>query len=402
MIRPSIRLLLILLAAGFVLSGCSWNSKPEPQNVEAAVAIEPAYRGTVAEHARLVDSGYLPVTGYGIVVGLGQDGSSEVPPRLKTLLVKQLARNGLGWWRDDTETVTPMRVLRDPDTAIVRVSGKIPAGAPASTTFDVEVQAVGNQTRSLAGGILMPVELHREQPGVDVALRATKTMATAGGPVYINPFIDPEKPENLAKMRSGRIVGGGKVLEARQVNLQMIRGNEFAMAHYIQRRINERFATSLSTRIANARDASMINLTIPVEYRQNYMHFIRLIPNVPLKPDADGHAKQVAEQFVAPDANLDRLSLIWECIGAKSLPVLRRFYTHERDELAYHAARAGIRLGDTSQAAKVLGRLAAKPGPTQVPAIYELGKHRRVYSQMQVLYEQLNSEDVQAQLAAYS
>ncbi len=384
------------------LSGCGWLEPDRPQAVEAMVEIEPVYRGTVAEHARLADLGYLPVSGYGVVVALGQNGSQEVPPRLESLLVKQLSRHGLGWWRHGTERVTPMRILRDPDTAIVRIKGKVPAGAPKETHFDVEIQAVGNQAKSLEGGILMTCELYRTQPGVDVAMRSTHLIATAKGPVYINPFIDPTDPKNVAKLRAGRVIGGGRVVEARSVNLQMVRANAFDWASYIQRRINQRFSSRLSPRVANAKDASIIKVSVPREFQHDYRRFIRLLPNVPLQPDATRHARQIAEAFAQPGADLDRLSLIWEAIGQKALPVAQDFYTSERDELAFYAARAGIRIGDTQQAPRVLGRLAKQDGPMQVPAIYELGQHRRIYSQLRVLYEGLDSPDAQVQLAAYN
>ncbi|HHH75507.1 MAG TPA: hypothetical protein ENL03_00615, partial [Phycisphaerae bacterium] len=196
---------LVCILAGGLLAGCGHKEVVEkPQ-------IAPGMAGTTSAWARYIDSGFMPVTGYGIVVGLGDNGGTEVPPRLKLMLTKYISAHGIGSHRQGMSGVTPMRFLRDPDTAIVRIVGKIPAGAPAGSKFDIKVEAIGNQTKSLDGGWLYAVDLHQQTAGVDVAVKTSHVLATAEGPVYINPFVDTTDPANDSRLRSGRIVGGGKV-----------------------------------------------------------------------------------------------------------------------------------------------------------------------------------------------
>ena len=54
----------------------------------------PVYiEGTVAEYAVLSAVGNLPVQGYGVVVGLGVNGSRDVPPSIKKYLVDYLNKH---------------------------------------------------------------------------------------------------------------------------------------------------------------------------------------------------------------------------------------------------------------------------------------------------------------------
>ena len=129
--------------------------------------------GTVAEYARLIGGGDLSVQGYGVVVGLGKNGSKEVPPHLNVYLSKQLAKHHLGSYRHGTKQLSPARFLRDLDTSVVMVAGVIPPGAPKGSRFDLWISALRQtSTRSLDGGVLMPMELHLAAGG----------MAVPGGP----------------------------------------------------------------------------------------------------------------------------------------------------------------------------------------------------------------------------
>jgi hypothetical protein len=391
------------ILATVLLVGCD----SEQTNLESRVELPPLpplLRGTVAEHARLLDAGEMPVTGYGLVIGLGDKGSTEVPPRLRTYMTKYLARMGFGWWRQHTQDVSPMVILRDPDTAIVEVRGRVPSGAPKGAVFDVEVQAISSDVVSLNGGVLMPMELHQHRPGVDVALHNTQTWGEALGPVYINPFIDPSDPKNQSKLLQGRVVGGGEVTRGRLVHLQMLGVGEYAWASFLQRKINERFSSRLTPKVATAQDASLIEVTVPVQRRQDYQHFLQLVQHLPVRGDLERYAKELAQKLATDsEADAETVAILLEAVGRKSIPFVRPLYGAEDDRAAFYAARVGLRLGDSDQACMVLGALAQQEdSPYRLGALKELGRSREIHSQIGMLRRQLDDPDAQVRLLAYS
>ncbi len=395
-----------LIAVGGIfavlLTGCEEKKTVAEPQVELP-ALPAILEGTVAQHARMLDAGYMPVAGYGLVVGLGDQGSREVPPRLRTRMTEYLGKQGLGWYRYKTEDLSPMMVLQDPDTAIVRVTGKIPAGAPKGTVFDVEIRALGSDVTSLDGGALMPVELNRERPGVDVATTHLQVWAEAMGPIYINPFIDAEDPTNQSKLLSGRIVGGGKVTKSSDVYLQMFGAGDYAWASNIEDAINKRFGMAGRSKVARAQDASLIQINVPYPHRKHYRDFLALVQYLPLRQDRERYAKQLAEALVeAPESEALTISLLLQGLGKRSVAFIRPLYTHASDRVAFYAARTGLRLGDVDQAGMVLGAMAErKDCEFRYEAITELGRHGEVYSQLGTLRRQLSDPDAEVRILAY-
>ncbi|MEI7837587.1 MAG: hypothetical protein WCK05_14400, partial [Planctomycetota bacterium] len=92
---PGFKWLLALL--GIIVVGMGTACSPEkkkPETKELAPALSgrvPAYiNNTVEQYAVLQGTAGMPVQGWGIVIGLGRNGSSEVPQSLKEYLIKQL------------------------------------------------------------------------------------------------------------------------------------------------------------------------------------------------------------------------------------------------------------------------------------------------------------------------
>ena len=80
-----------------VLSGCGkWFSRTtttQPARPARRRIILPAgIAQTVSAYATLVGGSPLPVMGYGIVGGLGDTGSSEVPSHLRKVLIQQMSK----------------------------------------------------------------------------------------------------------------------------------------------------------------------------------------------------------------------------------------------------------------------------------------------------------------------
>jgi len=376
---------------------------PAPEDIY----VPPPYQtGTVAEYARMEGGTLLPVRGYGLVVGLGRDGSEQVPPHLKRYFIKYLHLRGIGSARAGTVGVTPERVLRDLDTAVVEINGFIPPGAPKGQSFDVQVRAVSGDVRSLDGGTLWEADM-RLAAGItsrDPERGTSKILATAKGVIFVNPFLDDRKMDDRVRQRQGRTIGGGKVKYSRPIRLQLLMA-DFARANSIQRRINERFQRPGAAKVANAKNSSRIDITIPPYWKHDYEHFLRLVMHLPLQAARgtwEKHARDVVQAMALPSANHGELSLVLEAIGRRVLPIISAYYTNRNPYVAYYSARAALRLGDMAGAPEVLLRLATMSGSAlQIEAISELGRHTALTRATPVLQGLLDDENDLVRVAAY-
>ncbi|MDY6913729.1 MAG: flagellar basal body P-ring protein FlgI [Planctomycetota bacterium] len=362
----------------------------------------PHISGTVAEYARLLSGDELPVQGYGVVVGLGTSGSAEVPAHVQEYLRQYLLRRKLGWYTHGTEALMPKRILRDLDTAVVLVGAAIPPGAPAGSRFDVFVSAMPQtQTTSLDGGILWGTELRLAVEGKAFVEGPTLPWAEAGGPIFVNPFIDPTKPAEAGKLRTGRIIGGGINKRDRQIRLQL-RRPDYAKARRMQQRINARFRGVC--RVANARDSSIIELKIPQSYRDWHEHFLQLVLHLPLRSapgSPERKAREIAAAMAEPTANHEELSLVWEAMGRQVLPIVREYYTSGNAPTAFYSARTGLRLRDTSAAEVILRFATSANSALQIPAVKEIGRHRRIPRGIPTLRRLVDDENELVRIAAY-
>jgi flagellar basal body P-ring protein FlgI len=395
------RPLLQTMLSALLLAGCSL-PKPvsltpatKPQELPAHVA------GTVAEHARLSGGSEVFVQGYGLIVGLGNNGSGEVPPYLRQYFSQYLAKRKLLPRSSETRELTLQKILSDPDTAVVEVRGTIPPGAAPGKRFDVFVSALPQtQTRSLDGGVLLPTELYFSVLGPTTAKRS-KALAEAEGPIFVNPFLDPNVPGDLAKFRHGRVIGGGEVKEGRTYRLQL-RQADYQLCNLLRDRINERFGGG--ERIATANNPAAIELRVPHVYSEEHESFLRLIMHLPLSraPGAlEAKAMDTASAISSAGANHEDLALVWEAIGRQVLPTVRKFYSSPNHLCAFYAGRTGARMADAG-GTEVLIRFAKRDGsPLQVQAIEELGKGRRSSAAVAALQPLVDHDNELVRVAAY-
>ena len=386
-----------------LLAGCADQpaKTAKPAGRSAAAAVPPELRGTIAQHAIIRGNTAVPVEGYCLVVGLGKNGSSEVPLFLEKYLVEYLKRQNLGSRTHNLEQLTPMTMIRDLDTAVVQVRGIIPPGARKGSRFDLVVNALpATQTKSLDGGRLMPTELFLYRDGVPTVGTGSQPLAMGGGDVFINPFLDVTKESDRLKFRSGRIIGGGKVLEARPLRLELYEPN-WGKVSLLARRINEAF--SPNSPIAKGKNMG-IDLMVPQEYEDDFEHFVQLVMHLPLAsggPATDVHATQIAKMMEVPGSKHEDLALILEAMGNNVIGTIRSCYTSSNESAAFFAARTGLRLGDDLASEVVIKFAQGKDVRLKVAAIKELGKHRRVIKAAPVLRELADDENEHVRQAAY-
>jgi hypothetical protein len=397
---------ILIVAVCLSLTGCP--KGPDvfrgPEVGDKTIVIPTHQIGTVSQYARLVGSNLMPVRGYGVVGGLGNNGSSQIPPHLRNYLIQYLRRRNVGSRKAGLVTMPPERILRDMDTAIVEISGMIPSCAPKGKLFDVQIRAIGSQVRSLEGGVLYEAELRLATGNVTAPDRGSKVLATASGAIFVNPFIDETKVAELVKLRDGRVIGGGKATKSRSIRLQLL-SPDFSRSSVIQRSVNERFQRPGKARVANAKGSDAISITIPTEWNDDYLHFLDLVMHLSLQTAGgqwEKRAREIARAMVLPEANHNELSLVWEAMGRRAIPIISTHYTNADPYISYYSARAGMRLGDMTAAPEVILRVATRVGsPLRSEAIRELGRHPRYIRSLPVLRKILDDSNDMLRVTAY-
>jgi len=362
------------------LSGCGmdfdWsfgrkNTPPEkpPERLPEHDAI---LGDTVGSRSLLGNAELLRLRGFGLVAGLGDAGGSDCPTTIRSYLVDYFNRELLPKdGRGAVPVVSPQKLIDSPDTAVVAVEAFVAAGLPKGSRFDVFVQAIGAQTRSLAGGVLLRCELKLfSASDQGRRLVAGRELAYAEGPLFtLAAEQEPAEEESL----TGEVLGGGVTVIDRAVRL-LLQEPSYSSARQIEQRINERFGQNPKT--AEAMSKGYLELHTPPAYAERPAHFIQLVTHLLLENTpayCERRLRELAEEAHGDDEKLAHLSLVWEGMGRVAVPAFQSFYESDEPAVRYFAARAGLRLGDLS-ALPVVGQIAASEGePRRLAALDELG-----------------------------
>lgn len=357
---------------------------------------------TVGSVTALAGAGGLQVRGYSLVIGLGDQGSTECPAALRDYLINYLTKN----YRlsDSSEPkgppFSPAKMIDSPDTAVVEVVGEVPPGAAKGTRFDVRIEAVpGTQTRSLDGGYLWPCELKI----VDLSARgdrliAGRTVGYAAGPVFLNPFADSAAS---ADPRRALVLGGGWNTERRNLRLTLF-DPSYALTRRIEQRINERFGATPKT--CEAVSKGVVEVRTPAAWADQPLAFMRLVAHLPLYSEPAVIERRLDELAAVAEAGAtdgEDLALSWEAVGRLAIAKIQPFYASPHPAVAFAALRAGLRLGDAS-AIVPMTHLALDPAHThRERAIAELGRATQFPAAGNALLPLLDAEPPPIRVAAY-
>jgi len=391
-----------------VLGGCVWG-KEDKKKLDLGVAPKPApgadsaaVRDTIGALSYFDGMGPLRVRGYGLVVGLGKNGSNDCPRPIRDRLVESLYKQQRG--AADVvgvATITPEQLIDDIDTAVVVVGADVPPAATEGTRFDVSVMALpGTKTKSLRGGRLYTTELEVYRESAAGTTVSGKLMARAAGPVFINPFAEGDAATKGNPLE-GIVVGGGKAVEDRQLRL-VLGQPSYVWARKIQDRINQHFPQA--NKVADAISPSYVEIHVPREYQQDIGHFLGLVRSLYLSNDpqfAAVRARLLGQEIQQPSAPHAEIALCFEGLGPAALPALQELYTHEKDYVSFHAGVAGIRLGDHLAGDVICRHAEAVDGAFRFQAIHALATARGMAGPAAVLRRLLEAGDPRVQIAAY-
>jgi flagellar basal body P-ring protein FlgI len=367
----------------------------EPKKESAAI------RDTVQTATWLEGLRKMSVGGYGIVVGLGKNGTRQCPRPIREYMLKEMrGRYRLGGEYEELKHLSPESLIDSEETAVVTVYGEIPAAVQKGVPFDLTVHALdGTDTRSLEGGWLMPCYLKLWSNGQPVEGRV---LGEGAGPVFINPFALRENAATKVNPRQGRIIGGGRTNEARRIRLVLTEPSA-AIASRLMYLINQRFGLE-PYKTADAASPSTINLRVPPAWFDREQHFLDVLVHlyVPAAPSfPETRLKQLCDEAVKPDAQLDDISLAWEGLGKICLDSLRKLYTHKDYGVSYYAARAALRNGDDLALEVMARHVKDSKSPYREVAVEELGQATDVSRAVTMLRPLLDDDDRRIRHLAY-
>ncbi len=427
--------LITLALTGLVLHGCNQveRARPRPKASSSikeleGVQVASILRGTVGAETVILgwDNSSSPthkpikIRGYGLVVGLDETGSSDIPPDVRGYMLQIMARQGIGSEQIGFGDVSPEDMLESPNTAIVIVEGTVPPGAvgrtrtPPSangrlpevmpgTTFDVRVYADPRTgTTSLEGGRLYTTDL---SPGpLLTGSRQAKRLGQAAGPIFLNPFIESEDvATGDINTLNGRILNGGQILEDMPLKLRLINPSH-SRTRVIQDAINRRFPIERGQTATTARGVSdaVLELTVPPSMRDDPDSFVRIMQHVSLRQvDTDRIANTTRRALQRDPSDAAHAYWRWVALGPQALPMVRKMYDYPEALPRLAALRAGAELADPIAAVSL--RQMAQEGSLaeRLEATTLLAKLPTDPRSEEALRDLLNDENIEVRLRAY-
>ncbi len=223
----------------------------------------------VAKLANLTD---VQLTGFGLIIGLGNTGDGP-----RTLFTAKAVANMLRNRGIDI----PQDRIRVRNVAAVMITAKMPPFIKKGSRIDVTVSSIGD-ARSLEGGTLLLSPLN----GID-----GKLYALSQGAVSIGGF-NLESRSGLTAIRRNHtqvgMIPNGAIVQRELVDQVMPQNDifytlqtpDFSSAVRMTNAINNRF----QDKVAYALDASSVSVIVPRAYQDRTMDFIAEVENVIFKP----------------------------------------------------------------------------------------------------------------------
>lgn len=407
---------LLLIALAVTASGCA--SKPaRPKSPTMAVRDMPSVlRGTIGAEATIAGTEPILISGLGLVVGLNGTGGGALPDRIQATMERELGLKGVSrssdyWAGTQFDGKSPQEVLRDSNVAVVLVQALVPPGAPDGMTFDVWVRALNaSATTSLAGGTLWTTDLRLGQ-ATTFGARQPAQIATARGPVFINPFGDPSE-DGTTQRRIGRVLGGGTVANSQQLLQIQLDNDSPSRARALVSAINSRFPAGSKGPIARGRGRTregmsdtqkqVIELTVPASYQDRTDEFLAIVRHITIDQSfPQEYARRYTDALKSQAWLSTELGWCLAGLGAPAIPFVRELYEYPELGPRLAALSAGAELGDVMAAPHL--KALAEHGPEffRTEAITLLGRLDAGHQVDLALKALVEKGPLQTRIAAY-
>lgn len=318
------------------------SQSPDELSTSLKNDVQATSAGYISEICRIFGANYSKIEGIGLAFGLAETGSDPKPGGQREHLIRELGGQKL--------SVDIPTLLAGKDTELVLLKGLIPPAAKAGDRFDVEVGTMrSTDATSIENGMVSKTRMF---PIESIGRSVTKgnTLGYCQGRILVDSLF--ESRQDQANQLHGYILGGGIVIEGREIGLQL--ASEHAStkrAVGIARAINTRFTYSDKAGrhgIANPKTDRFVSLIVPHEYRNNLGRFLDIVMNIVHSetPNELLERMEDLEQGVIDPARAALSAFRLEAIGKNGVPILKRVLKHDDLEIKFYAAEALAYLGE--------------------------------------------------------
>jgi flagellar basal body P-ring protein FlgI len=338
-------------AAG--LSGCSW------WNGLTMRSQSPEERPAENTHARLVGD-FASATGMqsahveavGLVTGLHATGSDPTPSVERDALLEEMKKR---------DVRNPNGLLASGNVSLVMIQAILRPGIQKGDRFDIDVRVPSqSETSSLRGGYLLQTWL-TETASLGNQVRKGEQLASAKGPVMVDPKADP-KADRVAMCR-GRILGGGLCLKSRPLGLVLTpEHKDVRNSSRIANAVNKRFHVFQEGHkdgMAKAINNEYIELKVHPRYKDNvarYVQVVRALPITETAPERTTRITKLQSELLDPTTSAEA-ALQLESLGPDGVDTLLKGIKSKDVEVRFYGAEALAYL-DRREAAEPLGQIA--------------------------------------------
>ena len=295
----------------------------------------------------------IEITSVSMAANLAGTGSDPPESTSRTMLLREMASRNVPH---------PAKVLADPSTSLVIVTGYLAPGVKKGDRFDVEVTLpADSETTSLRGGYLMPAPMRELL--YSQGIHEGNKKGSCSGPILVEPKTGTDR--DRITQRRGMVLGGGVSTYTRPIGLRVTSDQvkpDKLMTMKIERAINTRFKTEMGgtgEKVAKAHDDKYLDLNIPPLYKENLLRFVEVVRCIPiLETEAQRIDRmKTLEQRLLNPTTAKRAALELEAIGRNAIDTLKLGLESDDPNVQFHSAQALAYL-DVSDGAKILGKTA--------------------------------------------
>jgi flagellar basal body P-ring protein FlgI len=332
---------------------------------------------------------YIKLEAVALMTGLQGTGEDPPPSPQRAALLGEMNRR---------EVKRPNQILASPNTALVLVRGLLRPGIEAGEQFDIEVRTPSrSNTSSLRGGQLLETRL-TEMAVLGGQIRQGHLMAIAEGPMLVDPTAD--SPEELARARKGRVLGGGRASKSRSLGLVLDHEKQSVrMSQTISKAISKRFFSYFEGQrrgVATPKTDEFIELQLHPRYKDNVGRYMRIVRSVAVN---ESHNQLQTRLQLLNNQLLDPITsaaaaLRLEAISSdQAIEVLKQGLVADDPEVRFYAAEALAYL-DITEAVDPLVKIAREEPVFRAHALVALSAmdDGAAYDQLRTLLEVKSAE----------